>query len=346
MTTSMTTSMTASMTRREALQLGLAALASACAPQVRPGSRVEPIRQPGRFKLAFLGDQGCGADARAVLNMIREEGANFTLHQGDFDYDDDPDAWDEQISAALGEDYPYFAVLGNHDRGADDIAIWRRYQKKITDRWARIPGLAVEGDPGYLCTLRYAGVVMVLSGVGVYDNQPAHYPGHTSQDGHAAYIRDALADAKEPWRFVSFHKNQRLMQVGRKQDGTGWGVYEEARKAGAIIATGHSHTYSRTHEMTRFGPEPEVAHRSDTITLARGRSFAFVEGLGGQSIRRADRSLVRKPWWASAHTKDNDADYSALFLDIGADGDPRRARAYCKDIRGRIIDDFQVVTAL
>ena len=37
------------------------------------------------------------------------------IHLGDFDYDDDPEAWDSLISEVLGEDFPYFAAIGNHD---------------------------------------------------------------------------------------------------------------------------------------------------------------------------------------------------------------------------------------
>ena len=43
-------------------------------------------------KVAFIGDQGLSANARAVLQLIKDEEADFVLHQGDFDYDDDPEA--------------------------------------------------------------------------------------------------------------------------------------------------------------------------------------------------------------------------------------------------------------
>ncbi len=39
----------------------------------------------------------------------------MVLHQGDFDYKDDPDAWDQRINLVLGPDFPYFASIGNHD---------------------------------------------------------------------------------------------------------------------------------------------------------------------------------------------------------------------------------------
>ncbi|MGH7600323.1 MAG: metallophosphoesterase, partial [bacterium] len=78
---------------------------------------------PPNFKVAFFGDQGVGENARAVLNLVKAEGTQAVLHLGDFDYNDDPAAWDAQIDDVLGANFPYFACIGNHDesawRGAD-----------------------------------------------------------------------------------------------------------------------------------------------------------------------------------------------------------------------------------
>ena len=52
------------------------------------------------------------------------------------------------------------------------------------------------------------------------------------------------------WRISSWHKNQHLMQLGAKTDQAGWGVYEESRRAGAIAATAHEHSYCRTHLLS------------------------------------------------------------------------------------------------
>jgi len=50
---------------------------------------------PVDFTIAFIGDQGLGPNAQAVLTLIRNEGAAAVLHSGDFDYQDDPKAWDD-----------------------------------------------------------------------------------------------------------------------------------------------------------------------------------------------------------------------------------------------------------
>src|ERR1041385_8400090 len=70
---------------------------------------------PANLKIAFIGDQSLGPNAVAVLNLIKAEGAQAVMHSGDFDYTDNPAAWDAQINRVLGADFPYFATIGNHD---------------------------------------------------------------------------------------------------------------------------------------------------------------------------------------------------------------------------------------
>src|SRR3990170_7533047 len=88
-------------------------LTSALAPAAQAPGPVSPD-----VTIAFFGDQGLGGDAEAVLSLIRDEGADAVIHMGDFDYRDDPAAWDAQIDAFLGAEFPYFASAGNHDESA------------------------------------------------------------------------------------------------------------------------------------------------------------------------------------------------------------------------------------
>ena len=45
---------------------------------------------PRDFKAAFVGDMDMSADSKAVLRLIKSEGADFVLHVGDLDYHDSP----------------------------------------------------------------------------------------------------------------------------------------------------------------------------------------------------------------------------------------------------------------
>jgi hypothetical protein len=290
---------------------------------------------PPGLTVAFLGDQGLGPSAWAVLELVRDEGADAVLHLGDFDYADQPLLWEAQIDAILGPDFPYFAVAGNHDVDAFDGRFG--YQDLMRARLRRL-GIAFEGDLGRQSTIRWKGLLFVLVTPDVFG------PG----DGfHDLYLRERLLQDLSVWRIAAWHENMRLMQVGGKGDSTGWGVYEEARRGGAIVATAHEHSYSRTHLLDRM-PDAHVASVSDTLVLTRdlpwtprdeGRTFVFVSGLGGASIR--DQEL-EGPHWASVHTSDQGATFGALFGVFHVDGDPRRARFYFKDLRGAVVDEFTV----
>jgi hypothetical protein len=137
------------------------------------------------------------------------------------------------------------------------------------------------------------------------------------------------------------------MQAGGKSDETGWGVYEAARRAGAIIATAHEHSYSRTHLLSNMQLQtiastvsPLVLTGDDALTPEdEGTSYAFVSGLGGQSIRDQE---VFGDWFASVYTSTQGARSGALFGVFHVDADPRRARFYFKDVAGEVIDAFQV----
>ncbi len=282
---------------------------------------------PPNFKVAFFGDQGLGGDAVAVLDLVKAEGAQAVVHLGDFDYDENPTAWEAQINSVLGRDFPYLALIGNHDEsrwnGADG------YQRLIEDRLTRL-GISWEGDLGVQSTLHYGGILFVMVAPGI------------TGSAHDLYLRDQLAEDSSVWKIAAWHKNQRRMQVGGKLDETGWGVYEEARKAGAIVATAHEHSYSRTHLLSGMESRT-VASTARTLSLARGQTFAFVSGLGGESIRP---QLLSGDWWASIYTSSQGAAAGALFGVFNADGVPNRARFYFKDVRGRVPDQFEVVSTL
>ena len=292
---------------------------------------------PPNFKVAFIGDQGLNSSSAAVLKLIRAEGAQAVLHSGDLDYADDPAAWEAQVNSILGADFPYFASIGNHD-----AARWggpNGYQQRLKQRFGRL-GISWGGDLGVESSFRYKGIFFVLTAPGVegYDTGRAD-----------TYIREQLAADSSIWSVCSWHKNMRLMQAGGKGDETGWGVYEEARKGGAIIATAHEHSYSRTHLLSGMA-EQTVAGTSATLSLTRGHSFAFVSGLGGHSIRGQQLS---GGWWASVYAAtclagdvacQPRANYGALFGVFNVDGQPNKAFFYFKEIDGRVIDGFVVIS--
>lgn len=293
-----------------------------------------PVTTPENFKVAFIGDQGLGGDSESVLTLINNENVDMVLHQGDFDYADNPNAWDNQINTFL-PGIPYFASVGNHD-----VAQWSSYQQKLQDRLNNIPGAVCTGDLGVKSSCHYQGLFFILSGVG------------TLGTGHDTYIQNELAADDSVWSICSWHKNQNAMQVGGKTDEVGWGVYEACKDGGAIIVTAHEHSYERTKTLTSTTNQvvdPAWTNPSE-VRVAEGSTFAVVSGLGGQSIRDQERCTPTSyPYgcngeWANIYTSTQGAQSGALFCEFNVNGQEDQATCYFKNISGQTVDTFNITS--
>ena len=299
---------------------------------------------PVNFKIAFFGDQSLDEEAVAVLTLIKDEGADAVVHSGDFDYEDDPAAWDAMINSVLGSMFPYFACAGNHDDGV--YYGLGGYQQVLEQRMNRL-GVSWEGDLGVRSSFHYQGIQFVLTAPDIF--------GDDGDTVFAPYVRSTLASSKMAWRISGWHVLMEAMQVGGKSDQSGWGVYEESRRGGAIIATAHEHSYARTHTLRSF-PE-QIVDISGSYSIRaddpathedEGVTFAFHSGLGGHSIRDQERCFPATPphgcneEWASIYTSDQGANYGALFGVFNYQGDRCQAYFYFKDIDGTVPDEFFV----
>ncbi len=307
---------------------------------VTVGGNVVGEATPPNFKVAFFGDEGLGANSAAVLNLVKNEGAHALVISGDLDYSDNPATWEAQLNGILGSDFPVLTLIGNHDALA-----WQGtggYQQLIEARFNRL-GISWCGRLGVQSAFHYKGIFFVFTAPGI------GAPFETGNED--LYIRDQLAADHSVWSIASWHKDMHFMQAGGKSDETGWGVYEQARAGGAIIATAHEHSYFRTHLLSSMMNQT-VASTSNTLTLTHGNSFVFVSGLGGNSIRE---QLVTGPWIASIYAApclpgdticQNASSYGAMFGVFNVDGQQNKANFYFKDLNGEIVDSFTVISQL
>ncbi|KYF52723.1 hypothetical protein BE04_07245 [Sorangium cellulosum] len=301
--------------------------------------------------VAFIGDQGNGSNADAVLQLIEDEGAAATIHNGDFDYANNPAAWENRINGILGPNYPYFAIIGNHDAAA-----WggsSGYASYIQARHARVPDMNCTGELGVKATCNFRGLFIVQSCIGTGELRSTCGANASDQ---VSFIQDALASDNSIWSVCAWHKNQHDMQVGGKSNEVGWSAYQACMNAGAIVATGHEHSYSRTLTLTDVG-NASTGHGKtgafNLVELGPNRNFVFVSGLGGVGIRDYEAaSHDDDTWWSSYYASNKwvkngtlmsgTADYGALFIRFNVGGDPKRATAYFKDVDGRLADEFTI----
>lgn len=298
------------------------------------------------LKVAFVGDQGASSNTIAVLKLVKAEGAQFLVVLGDFDYRDDPDTWDANLTTGLGGDFPVFAAAGNHD-----IPQWANYQKKLTARLAKISGASCTGDYGVKTACSYLGLFFILSGVG------------TTGTGHTTFLKDTLDANKSIWRVCAWHKNQQDMQIGSKGDEVGWEAYQICQNQGALIMTGHEHSYARTKNLNALGDKTKGHGAFGDLTKlvvrtgAPGATFVTVSGLGGVDIRDYEAgNHDDDTWWASwyasnGHLKNGvktttpsgpDVGYGATFVTFNVDGNPKKARGYMKNLKGVEIDSYEI----
>ena len=324
------------------------------------------------LKVAFIGDSGYGPRTDRVLELIRREGAHLVLHQGDLGYDEGnlkaPVNWHSGVERILdaaveGGRFPYVYSVGNHD-----VRHWRQknppgYGRILQERVDGTPGLECTGDLGVKSSCTYQGLFLVLSGVG------------SMGQGHREYLSESLEEGEDfLWRIASWHKNQQDMQAGGKRDDTGWGVYRDCQEAGAIIATGHEHSYSRSYTLTDLGNE-EAGHGAtgspERMELGAGKTFVLVNGLGGKSGRdyhceqHEDDTwwatiFARNFWLANGVVKEKNCstmdpegkqyartvrEYAdgVLFITFNPGGQTHLARGEFLTVEGDRIDEFEIV---
>lgn len=305
------------------------------------------VATPAGLRIALLGDQGVGANAQSVLRLIANERADAIIHLGDLSYDEAaPSGWDQQIDDVLGANFPYFAVIGNHDvgiwQGPDGLAA------RLLARLARVPDAQCSGEYGVDTLCRFRGLAFVLSGVGTYGTD------------HEAFLDSALAGSDAIFRLCIWHKNQHDMQVGAKSDEVGWPAYQVCARHGVPIITGHEHSYARTRTLAAIGDRSQ-AHGAldvpDRLELAPGRTFVVVAGLGGESARSRTTDHATDTWWASIYARDYQLQngtlqgtdpeiaFGALFIEFNVDADPHAARGYFKTVDGVTQDAFTFVVS-
>lgn len=311
------------------------------------------------FKVAFIGDAGSGNNATNVLNLIKSEGAQAMVHQGDFDYSFNATAFWGKIDSVLGSNFPYFVSVGNHDAASwnegcgDADGCYAKFQKDRLARIGVVPDSPDLNDQLYSATFK--GLKMVF--IGLAGNS-------AGASVYSPYIQSQLQSDSHTWKVCSWHKNQTNMQLGTKADEMGWNVYEMCRQQGAIIATGHEHTYERTKTLTNIQgltvdttQHPLVGGvpgNQNSLLVAPGKTFVFVSGLGGNGPRNQDRCIpFTYPYgggvgcnyiWASVYTTDQggSSPFGALFITFNVDGNPNKARGYFKTVAGQVVDQFEI----
>lgn len=294
-----------------------------------PADGVWPIDRSRATVVAFVGDHGTEADAVAVLDLIVEQGAQALVSQGDLGYDAPAADFMAMLDARLGKDFPFIPVLGNHDWSERDA-----YRDLFEARLALTPEVTCDGIIGErsVCTFQDIEVHAAIPDLS-----------RSEVDGvDAAFLEESLSRSEAVWKICNWHKNQRAVQLGGKDNDVGWAIYETCQRHGAMIVNGHEHSYGRTHELTALSDTPRFNDLGgETALLKPGQTIVIVSGLGGRKPRKR---RMFTPWWAAAYTRDEGARPGALFCAFSRE--PYAIDAQCRfvNIDGDVIDQFRLLT--
>ncbi|HEY3496785.1 MAG TPA: metallophosphoesterase, partial [Polyangiaceae bacterium] len=306
--------------------------------------------------VAFIGDQGRNEDAIAVVDLIRDEGAQAVVHNGDLDYADTPSIFLDLINTRLGSSFPYFAVLGNHEEAAHGT-----YATALADRANGIPEMRdnCSGTQGYETSCNFRGVRIVQSCVGLGGIVQAMCGKDATRP--IDHIRSSLQNDDSIWSVCNWHKVQSQMTVGDNPDEAGWQAYRACMEEGAIIITAHNHTYSRSYTLTDIDNTNVAANKgkigtAQAMQVGPGRTFVLVTGIGGRGLYAAKGGAGPEAWWASYFTDElwlesgatqpiqRTGRQGALFIKFNVGGDPRRAEGWVKNIATprELMDTFTI----
>jgi hypothetical protein len=278
------------------------------------------------LKIGFIGDTDTGTNFRSVLTLIKNEGAAAVVVEGDMSYSSDPTAWWGDVNSVLGSSFPVFISRGNHDDPS-----WTGYLAEAANHLGGATRVAGAHDANYKTTFR--GLVIATVKVG----------------DTGARIAPFLQNDAHVWKICQWHQNQQAMQIGTKTDEMGWDVYETCRQQGAIVETGHEHSYERTKTLTNMTSQvvDTTCPGAGSLCVGPGRTFANVVGLGGNSVRSQSRCLpATAPYgcngeWAFIYTSNQGAVRGAQFI-VFNDTAPKHASGYFKNVNGVTVDTFSI----
>ena len=289
------------------------------------------------LKIAFVGDTADGTNWGSVLSLVQAEGAQAVVVEGDMTYDADPPGWWSRTEGVVGTSYPVFLARGNHD----DDSSWSGFLAKAANHLGGATRTAGPHDAAYKTVFKGLAIGTIKLG------------------DTGTTVNNLFAGDDHLWRVCSWHQNMAQMQVGGKGDEMGWAVYEACRQQGAIIMSGHEHTYHRTKTMTNTQTQTidSSCSSGSSLCVGAGRTFVNVVGLGGTGIRNQVRctpssttapfpslntSDASCPIWAAIYTSDQGANYGAQFITFNVGGDPKKASGYFKTISGSTVDTFTI----
>lgn len=307
-----------------------------------PGATA-PAPSADSVHFTAAGDYGLDEGFEDVLRLIADAEPDLHLALGDLSYEDGTEErWCGMVTDALGEDFPFQLIAGNHESNGEDGDI-ENFADCLPNR---LPGLS--GDYGEQW---YADVpeddplvrfVMISPGIDFGNGNRDYSEGSDRYDWTAEAIDDAR-DEGIPWVVAGMHTP--CLSIGRYDCEAGAELTNMLLdKKVDLVLHGHEHLYQRTHQLaTGFGCSEVVPDRlargciADTDSaLEKGAGTVFAtNGLGGRPPRGISRNDAEAGYFASWSGQNSNPTHGILDITVTAD----RLEARFVPVRPRAFTD-------
>jgi len=217
-------------------------------PTITPTPGPTPV--PGTFSFGVTGDLGQNSNTTAVLNAIKNSGANFAIALGDFSYvnGNSETAWCNFVKGTVGSTYPFELISGNHEDAIRDGQI-NNYATCLPHRLTPLTGLyGKQYYFDYPSTTPLARFINISPGLTFPDDGS-----YTYSAGSARYnwVRDAIDGARSAgirYVVVSMHKYCISLVSGSCEAGADLMNLLISKKVDLYLQA-HDHAYSRSKQL-------------------------------------------------------------------------------------------------
>ncbi len=239
---------------------------------IMPHARAEPPS----IVFSAAGDYGSNAESWPV---IRDHGGAFHLVLGDMSYGGDEVGWCNGFKSYFNN---IVLVSGNHEDGSDGNI------DAFTSACGYPLSESLVGTYGHLFYFDYpqnSPLIRVVLG------SPDIFGGYQQGSSEYNFIRDAIRTAKAsgiPWTAFGSHKVC-IEPTGDKPCDIGTALMDMLLQEQVdLILQAHSHTYSRSHQLTCASPTsfiPQCVADSDGQFTKAAGTVVVIQGIGGRSTR-------------------------------------------------------------
>jgi hypothetical protein len=259
---------------------------SSPAPSPAPTSSPAPptptaLPSPGdAVHFTAQGDIGVSTGARKVLDVIAGLNPQLNLALGDFTYEAGLEQeFCDMVTGALGTDFPYQLITGNHESDGRDGEI----EKFVRCLPNKLPGLQGAYGTQWRVDLPEQNplvrFIMVSPGIDFRGGKPLDYSKGSDRWRWTVDAIDEARSQKIPWTVVGMHAP--CLSVGKYDCVAGQEFTNMLiEKKVDLVLSGHDHVYQRTHQLSLGGRCQEIVPAAFSGGCLVSTDAGMVQGSG------------------------------------------------------------------